>query len=119
MVAILVANAAWWAIRLGGTIGKALGNMVHERTKLPGQTPEQRLAAQERLGGLAGAVAGTVRWIRERAYTDPKEFIVDTAAVGTALGLLSRTGFVTRLGAVLGVSARGRSRESRTGPRPV
>lgn len=105
MVAILIANAAWWALRVGGTIGKALGNIVHERTRaFPGQTPEMRLRAQEQLGGFSGAVAGTVRWIRERAYTEPKEVVVDTVATVTALKAL-QLGFTVpaRIGTVLGV----------------
>lgn len=91
MVLPFLANLAWWSLRMGGTIGKALGNILHERTKaFPTQTPEDRIRAQERLGGLSGAVAGTVGWIRGTAYTTPKDFIIETAAIVTSARLFAQ-----------------------------
>ena len=62
MVAFLIANAAWWGLRIGATIGNAITAPIWEARGDP--EGRRALNAAQRRGGLEGALAGSIQWLQ-------------------------------------------------------
>ena len=109
MSVFFLANALWWGYRAGATIARGFldSQAAQAGTTLDAafRNAEERGARGE-LNQFEQSLIGFVRFNNQYAWTDPAEFAVDTAAVGTAgLGLVAKIGLGKRIATVAGVKA--------------